>query len=71
MVGKPCTIMATLEDIEVYESLNFASVVSYDLDALETFQSIQDDEKGIEDALKGYIRNLKDRIERIEKALEQ
>lgn len=29
--------MATLEDIEVYESLNFASVVSYDLDALETF----------------------------------
>lgn len=29
------------------------------------------DEKGIEDALKGYIRNLKDRIERIEKALEQ
>lgn len=49
MVGKPCTIMATLEDIEVYESLNFASVVS----------------------LKGYIRNLKDRIERIEKALEQ
>lgn len=53
MVGKPCTIMATLEDIEVYESLNFASVVSYDLDALET------------------IRNLKDRIERIEKALEQ
>lgn len=48
---------------------------------LETFQSIQDDystglrysndEKGIEDALKGYIRNLKDRIERIEKALEQ
>lgn len=33
--------MATLEDIEVYES--FASVVSYDLDALETFQSIQDD----------------------------
>lgn len=33
--------MATLEDIEVYESLNFASVVSYD--ALETFQSIQDD----------------------------
>mgnify|MGYP005926707377 CR=1 FL=1 len=70
--------MATLEDIEVYESLSFASVVSYDLDALETFQSIQDDystglrysndEKGIEDALKGYIRNLKDRIE---KALEQ
>lgn len=54
MVGKPCTIMATLEDIEVYESLNFASVVSYD-----------------EDALKGYIRNLKDRIEWIEKALEQ
>ena len=42
-MGKPCTIMATLEDIEVYESLNFASVVSYDLDALETFQSIQDD----------------------------
>lgn len=40
MVGKPCTIMATLEDIEVYESLNFTSVVSYDL---ETFQSIQDD----------------------------
>lgn len=35
--------MATLEDIEVYESLSFASVVSYDLDALETFQSIQDD----------------------------
>lgn len=34
--------MATLEDIEVYESLSFASV-SYDLDALETFQSIQDD----------------------------
>ena len=32
--------MATLEDIEVYESL---SVVSYDLDALETIQSIQDD----------------------------
>lgn len=24
--------MATLEDIEVYESLSFASVVSYDLD---------------------------------------
>ena len=43
MVGKPCTIMATLEDIEVCESLSFASVVSYDLDALETFQSIQDD----------------------------
>lgn len=43
MVGKSYTIMATLEDIEVYESLNFASVVSYDLDALETFQSIQDD----------------------------
>lgn len=43
MVGKPCTIMATLEDIEVYASLNFASVVSYDLDALETFQPIQDD----------------------------
>lgn len=43
MVGKPYIIMATLEDIEVYESLNFASVVSYDLDALETFQSIQDD----------------------------
>ena len=43
MVGKPCTIMATLEDIEAYESLSFASVVSYDLDALETFQSIQDD----------------------------
>lgn len=43
-MGKPCTIMATLEDIEVYESLNFASVVSYDLvDTLETFQSIQDD----------------------------
>lgn len=70
--------MVTLEDIEVYESLNFASVVSYDLDALETIQSIQDDytqtfrysndEKGIEDALKGHIRNLKDRIE---KALEQ
>lgn len=35
--------MATLEDIEVYESLSFASVVSYDLDALETIQSIQDD----------------------------
>jgi hypothetical protein len=35
--------MATLEDIEVYESLSFASVVSYDLDTLETFQSIQDD----------------------------
>jgi hypothetical protein len=35
--------MATLEDIEVYESLSFVSVVSYDLDALETFQSIQDD----------------------------
>lgn len=35
--------MVTLEDIEVYESLNFASVVSYDLDALETSQSIQDD----------------------------
>lgn len=35
--------MATLEDIEVYESLSFASVASYDLDALETFQSIQDD----------------------------
>ncbi len=33
--------MATLEDIEVYES--FASVVSYDLDTLETIQSIQDD----------------------------
>jgi hypothetical protein len=32
--------MATLEDIEVYESLSFASVVSYDL---ETIQSIQDD----------------------------
>lgn len=43
MVGKPCTIMATLEDTEVYESLSFASVVSYDLDALETIQSIQDD----------------------------
>ena len=26
--------MATLEDIEVYESLNFASVVSYDLKRL-------------------------------------
>ena len=35
--------MATLEDIEVYESLSFASVVSYDLDTLETIQSIQDD----------------------------
>lgn len=35
--------MATLEDIEVYENLSFASVVSYDLDSLETFQSIQDD----------------------------
>ena len=35
--------MATLEDIEVYESLSFASVVSCDLDTLETFQSIQDD----------------------------
>ncbi len=30
--------MATLEDIEVYESLSFASVVSYDLDTLETIQ---------------------------------
>lgn len=35
--------MATLEDVEVYESLSFASVVSYDLDTLETIQSIQDD----------------------------
>lgn len=34
--------MATLEDIEVYES-KFCKCVSYDLDALETFQSIQDD----------------------------
>ena len=42
-MGKPCTIMATLEDIEVYESLNFASVVSYDLDALETFIYIKCD----------------------------
>ena len=41
MVGKPCTIMATLEDIEVYESLNFASVVSYDLDALETVNKME------------------------------
>lgn len=59
MVGKPCTIMATLEDIEVYGSLNFASVVSYDLDALETFQSIQDD----------YSTGL--RYSNDEKALEQ
>ena len=36
----------------------------------QTFR-YSNDEKGIEDALKGYIRNLKDRIERIEKALEQ
>lgn len=42
-MGKPYTIMATLEDIEVYESLSFASAVSYDLDTLETIQSIQDD----------------------------
>ena len=36
----------------------------------QTFR-YSNDEKGIEDALKGHIRNLKDRIERIEKALEQ
>lgn len=36
----------------------------------QTFR-YSNDEKGIGDALKGYIRNLKDRIERIEKALEQ
>lgn len=36
----------------------------------QTFR-YSNDEKGIEDALKGYTRNLKDRIERIEKALEQ
>lgn len=29
------------------------------------------DEREIEDALKGYVRNLKDRIERIEEALKQ
>ena len=40
-MGKPYTIMATLEDIEVYESLSFASVVSYDLDTLETVNKME------------------------------
>lgn len=35
--------MATLEDIKVYGSLAISDIISFDLDAIETFQSIQDD----------------------------
>nr|DAS33058.1 MAG TPA: zipper dimerization domain transcription factor-like protein [Caudoviricetes sp.] len=36
----------------------------------QTFR-YSNDEREIEDALKGYVRNLRDRIERIEEALKQ
>ena len=42
MVG-PHNIMATLEDIRIYDNMNLSDIISFDLDAIETFQSIQDD----------------------------
>lgn len=35
--------MATLEDIKIYDNMNLSDIISFDLDAIETFQSIQDD----------------------------
>lgn len=43
MGGKPHNIMATLEDIIIYDNMNLSDIISFDLDAIETFQSIQDD----------------------------